>query len=48
VLQDLARGIAGQRVDEIDRTRYLVAGDALARIVDELLRADVGARLLDL
>src|SRR5579883_3039033 len=46
-LQDLARGIARQRLDEIDGARHLVAGDPLARELDELARRQRCALLLD-
>ena len=38
-LQDLARRIARQRLDEVDRLRQLVAGDAFACPVDQLAGA---------
>src|SRR5690348_17089789 len=42
-LQDLAGGIARQCLGEVDGARHLVAGDALPRVVDELLYRHGGA-----
>src|SRR5262249_60785920 len=36
-LEQLARRVAGQRLGEVDRRRALVAGQALARVLDQLL-----------
>src|SRR5512147_484404 len=46
-LQDLAGGVARDRLEEVDRLRALVVRDAAAHELDDLRRARLGARLED-
>jgi hypothetical protein len=46
-LEDLARAGGGQGVDEFDRARRLVAGDAPPGVLAQLVRTDVGAGFED-